>query len=106
VALGGQSIWALRIRQTTTYFTGMLTRTISAAATGSPTGASIGTAARQLAALLTGALLGGAMLHWLRPAAPAAPLTLLAMAAIAHVSTSRKDTDGRPGSPPGNDHER
>jgi 3-hydroxyisobutyrate dehydrogenase len=32
---GGRSMWALRIHQTTTYFTGMLTKAISGASTGS-----------------------------------------------------------------------
>ena len=35
VALGGQSIWALRVHQTTTYFTGMLTTAINQASAGS-----------------------------------------------------------------------
>ena len=50
VALGGQSIWALRIHQTTTYFTGMLTTAVSAHA-------DVGTSLRQLGALLAGAML-------------------------------------------------
>jgi len=91
-ALGGQSMWALRVHQTTTYFTGMLTRTISATGTGSPAGA--GASARQLAALLAGAVLSGAALHWLRPAAPALPLSLLATATILHVSVTRADGSG------------
>lgn len=54
-ALGGQSIWALRIHQATTYFTGMLTTTINAAARGST--ASVRVSLRQLCALVTGATL-------------------------------------------------
>lgn len=73
VALGGQSIWALRIHQTTTYFTGMLTTAVSA-------NADVGTSLRQLGALLAGAILAGVVLHGLRPAAPAVPLFLLAAA--------------------------
>lgn len=73
VALGGQSIWALRIHQTTTYFTGMLTTAVSAHA-------DVGTSLRQLGALLAGAILAGVVLHNLRPAAPAVPLFLLAAA--------------------------
>jgi uncharacterized membrane protein YoaK (UPF0700 family) len=78
VALGGQSIWALRIRQTTTYFTGMLTKTVNAAVSSN---AGVGTSLRQLGALLAGAILAGAVLHALRPVAPAVPLLLLAAAA-------------------------
>jgi hypothetical protein len=51
VALGGQSIWALRIPQTTTYFTGMLTKTVNAAVSVNP---ATGTSLRQLGALLAG----------------------------------------------------
>jgi uncharacterized membrane protein YoaK (UPF0700 family) len=83
VALGGQSIWALRVHQTTTYFTGMLTATINAAAGGSR--ASIGTSIRQLGALLAGAVACGVVLHALRSAAPAVPLLLLAAAAVVHL---------------------
>ena len=57
VALGGQSIWALRIHQTTTYFTGMLTKTISMAGSGAK--ASIGGSIRQLGALVAGLNNGG-----------------------------------------------
>lgn len=78
VALGGQSIWALRIHQTTTYFTGMLTKTVNAAVSSN---AGVGTSLRQLGALLAGAILAGAVLHALRPVAPAVPLLLLAAAA-------------------------
>jgi uncharacterized membrane protein YoaK (UPF0700 family) len=88
-ALGGQSMWALRIHQTTTYFTGMLTKAVDAAVAHPPGRAGLGASARQLAALLAGALLGGAALHWLRPAAPAVPLALLALAAVVHVRASR-----------------
>lgn len=83
VALGGQGIWALRIHQTTTYFTGMLTTTIDAAANGSAAG--IGRGTRQLGALLTGAIACGVFLQALRPAAPAVPLLLLSAAAIVHL---------------------
>lgn len=83
VALGGQSIWALGVHQTTTYFTGMLTRTIDAAAGGSTDG--IGRSIRQLGALLAGAIVSGVVLHALRPAAPAVPLLLLAAASVEHL---------------------
>jgi uncharacterized membrane protein YoaK (UPF0700 family) len=92
VALGSQSIWALRIHQTTTYFTGMLTKTISTAATGP--GAGAGASARQLAALLAGAMLSGAALHWLRPAAPVVPLSLLGAATILHLRVTRAGGSG------------
>jgi hypothetical protein len=78
VALGGQGIWALRIHQTTTYFTGMLTKTVNAAVSAN---AGVGTSLRQLGALLAGAILAGVVLHALRPATPAVPLLLLAAAA-------------------------
>jgi uncharacterized membrane protein YoaK (UPF0700 family) len=78
VALGGQSIWALRIHQTTTYFTGMLTTTINSAAGGST--ASVRTSIRQLGALIAGAVLCGLVLNAWRPAAPALPLVFLTAA--------------------------
>ena len=87
VALGGQSIWALRIHQTTTYFTGMLTKTISMAGSGAK--ASI----RQLGALVAGAIISGAVLHSLRPAAPAVPLLLLAAAAAVHFRIKHRAAD-------------
>lgn len=85
VGLGGQSIWALRIHQTTTYFTGMLTHTVSALAGDSPASAAAGTSIRQLSALLAGALLAGVVLRNLRPAAAAVPLLLLASAVGVHL---------------------
>jgi len=88
-ALGGQSMWALRIHQTTTYFTGMLTKAVNTAVAHPSGRAGLGTSARQLAALLAGALLGGTALHWLRPAAPAVPLALLALTAIVHLGTNQ-----------------
>ncbi len=94
VALGGQSIWALRIHQTTTYFTGMLTKSVSAAAAGSP--ASLVTSARQLASLLAGAILGGVLLHWLRPAAPVVPLVLLSATAAVHLHGRKADAAATP----------
>ncbi len=94
VALGGQSIWALRIHQTTTYFTGMLTKSVSAAAGGSP--ASLATSARQLCGLLAGAILGGVMLHWLRPGAAVVPLVLLSAAAAVHVHGRNADAAATP----------
>lgn len=83
VALGGQSIWALRIHQTTTYFTGLLTTTVSAAASGKKAG--IATAGRQLGALVAGALLSGLFLNDLRAVAPAVPVGLLTAAALIHL---------------------
>jgi uncharacterized membrane protein YoaK (UPF0700 family) len=82
VALGGQGIWALRVHQTTTYFTGMLTKAINAAASAQP---GIGTSIRQIGALLAGAITSGATMHALRPATPAVPLVLLGAATIVHV---------------------
>ena len=94
VALGGQGMWALRINQTTTYFTGMLTRSINAAAAGSP--ASLATSARQLCGLLAGAIAGGVVLHLLRQAAPAVPVALLSAAAAVHIHERRADAAAAP----------
>jgi uncharacterized membrane protein YoaK (UPF0700 family) len=98
VALGGQSIWALRIHQTTTYFTGMLTNTIDAAAGGSK--ASIGRSIRQLAALFAGAIASGVILHVLRPATPIVPLLLLAAATTVHLRFRHPGGPGRPAPAP------
>jgi uncharacterized membrane protein YoaK (UPF0700 family) len=87
VAIGGQSIWALRIHQTTTYFTGMLTRALSAASEGS-TG-QLRTGIRQLTALLIGAVVSGVVLSQMRPAVVAVPITLLAAAVAVHVMVTR-----------------
>jgi uncharacterized membrane protein YoaK (UPF0700 family) len=87
-SLGGQSIWALRIHQTTTYFTGMLTTAISAAADGSWARVVVG--GRQLCALLTGAALAGVALHELRPAAAALPIVFLSAATTLQVHLMRK----------------
>ena len=76
--IGGQSIWALHIHQTTTYFTGMLTTAVNAAAGGSL--AKIGVSIRQLCALIAGAALAGILLRDLRSAVPALPLVLLTAA--------------------------
>ena len=78
VAIGGQSIWALRIHQTTTYFTGMLTTAVDAATGGSLV--KVAVSVRQLGALITGALLAGLLLRELRSAVPVLPLVLLAAA--------------------------
>jgi uncharacterized membrane protein YoaK (UPF0700 family) len=86
IAMGGQSIWALRIHQTTTYFTGLLTVTINAAASGATAGT--GTSFRQLSAFLGGAIVSGATMHTLRLATPAVPLLLLAAAATVHVAVA------------------
>jgi uncharacterized membrane protein YoaK (UPF0700 family) len=93
VALGGQSIWALRIHQTTTYFTGMLTMTINAAADGATAGT--GTSIRQIGALLGGAIVSGATMHTLRLATPAVPLLLLAAAATIHIRNEHKSCRSR-----------
>jgi uncharacterized membrane protein YoaK (UPF0700 family) len=85
VSVGRRSIWALRIHQTTTYFTGMLTRTIDETVGGSKGGVRRST--RQLIA-------SGAVLHAARPAAPAVPLFLLAMAAAVHLRGSRQADPG------------
>ena len=50
--------------------------------------------ARPLAALLAGAVLSGAALHWLRPAAPALPLSLLGTTTILHVRVTRASGSG------------
>jgi uncharacterized membrane protein YoaK (UPF0700 family) len=102
LALGGQSIWALHIHQTTTYFTGMLTKTIDAAASGASVSgarASIGRSARQLGALLVGAVLSAAVLQNLRPAAPAVPLLLLAAATAVHIVANPTRRAPRPEAP-------
>jgi uncharacterized membrane protein YoaK (UPF0700 family) len=105
VALGGQSIWALRIHQTTTYFTGMLTTAINAAASRSPASTSLGTSTRQLTALLAGAILGGTALRFLRSAAPVIPLVFLAVTVAIHISArpeaKRPAPAGRPRLRPG-----
>jgi uncharacterized membrane protein YoaK (UPF0700 family) len=90
VALGGQSIWAVRIHQTTTYFTGMLTTAISTASAGSME--RVRTSVRQLGALLAGAVLSGVVLSQLRLAAPAVPLLLLIGAIGAHIVVTRRAT--------------
>jgi hypothetical protein len=87
-ALGDQSTWALRIHQTTTYFTGMLTTTINAAAGGST--ASVRVSVRQLCALTTGAALSGLVLNDWRPAAPALPLLFLTAATTIQIMTGQE----------------
>jgi uncharacterized membrane protein YoaK (UPF0700 family) len=82
-AFGGQSVWAIRIHQTTTYFTGMVTNAVNAAAGGSTD--RLRTALRQFAALLAGAALSGLVLSHLRPAAPAVPVLLLGIAIVVHL---------------------
>jgi uncharacterized membrane protein YoaK (UPF0700 family) len=82
-AFGGQSVWALRIHQTTTYFTGMVTNAVNAAVGGSTD--HLRTALRQFAALLAGAGLSGLVLSHLRPAAPAVPVLLLGIAIVLHL---------------------
>jgi uncharacterized membrane protein YoaK (UPF0700 family) len=79
-AFGGQSVWALRVRQTTTYFTGTLTDAVNAAVSGSTD--RLRTALRQFASLVTGAILCGVVLSQLRLAAPALSVLLLAMAIL------------------------
>jgi uncharacterized membrane protein YoaK (UPF0700 family) len=88
VAMGGQSIWALRMHQTTTYFTGMLTTTINAAAGGST--ASVRASIRQLCALTAGAVLSGLVFNDWRPAAPALPLFLLTAATTIQIVTGHR----------------
>jgi hypothetical protein len=80
---GGQSVWALRIHQTTTYFTGMVINAISAAVSGSTD--RLRNSLRQFAALFAGAILSGLVLSQLRPAAPALPALLLALAIAVQV---------------------
>ncbi len=82
-AFGGQSVWALRIHQTTTYFTGMVTNAVNAAVDGSTD--RLRTALRQFGALLAGAILSGLVLWELRPAAPGLPVLLLGVAIIVHL---------------------
>jgi len=93
VALGGQGIWALRIHQTTTYFTGMLATTINAAASGASAGTA--TSIRQLGAFLGGAIVSGATMHTLRPATPTVPLLLLAAAATVHIRNEHQSCRSR-----------
>jgi uncharacterized membrane protein YoaK (UPF0700 family) len=93
VAMGGQNIWALRIHQTTTYFTGMLTTTINAAAIGAAAGT--GTSIRQLSAFLGGAVVSGATMHTLRIATPAVPLLLLGAAATVHIRNEHQSRRSR-----------
>jgi uncharacterized membrane protein YoaK (UPF0700 family) len=88
VATGGQSIWALRMHQATTYFTGMLTTTINAAAAGST--ASVRASIRQLCALTAGAALSGLVFNDWRPAAPALPLLLLTAATTIQIVTGHR----------------
>jgi Protein of unknown function (DUF1275) len=87
VALGGQGVWTLRIHQATTYLTGMLTTSITAATGGSV--ASIRVSLRQLGALVIGATLSGLVIDGWRPAAPALPLLLLTAATTIEVTTRR-----------------
>jgi uncharacterized membrane protein YoaK (UPF0700 family) len=91
-AAGGQSIWALRIHQSTTYLTGALTTAVdSAVGSGSARKAAPGV--RQLCALIAGATLAGLLLQNLRPAAPALPLVLLATAAAVQARWFPSDGD-------------
>jgi uncharacterized membrane protein YoaK (UPF0700 family) len=83
VAMGGQSTWALHIHQTTTYFTGLVTKAAGAVADGSTN--RLRTGIRQLAALLAGAVVSGVVLFELRLAAPAVPAVLLAAAIAVHL---------------------
>ena len=78
VAIGGQSIWALRIHQATTYFTGMVTTAVNTAASGSRE--KVRVSMRQLCALITGAVLSGILLRELRFTVPMLPLVFLAVA--------------------------
>jgi uncharacterized membrane protein YoaK (UPF0700 family) len=78
IAMGGQSTWALRIHQTTTYFTGLVAKVAGAVAEGSTNRLSTGI--RQLAALLAGAVVSAVVLSELRRAAPAVPVALLGAA--------------------------
>jgi uncharacterized membrane protein YoaK (UPF0700 family) len=100
VAMGGQSIWALRIHQTTTYFTGLLTSAISATSEGSRMRLRIGI--RQFTAFMSGAIVSGVVLSHARMAAPALPVALLAMAAVVHMVRRKnpQDTDGGAAAPP------
>jgi uncharacterized membrane protein YoaK (UPF0700 family) len=82
-AFGGQSVWALRIHETTTYFTGMVTNVVNAAVGGRTD--RLRAALRQFAALLAGAVLSGLVLSHLRPAAPALPVLLLGVAIVLHL---------------------
>lgn len=78
--LGGPSIWALRIHQTTTYFTGMLSTTINAPPSGAA--ASTGTSLRWLGDLIADAVACRARMHALRLATPAVSLLLAAAATM------------------------
>jgi uncharacterized membrane protein YoaK (UPF0700 family) len=83
VALGGQSIWALRIHQTTTYFTGLVTTAVSATSRGSTS--QLRTGIRQFTAFICGAIVSGLVLSQVRMAAPALPVALLAAACVVHL---------------------
>ena len=89
VALGGQSIWALRVHQTTTYFTGMLTTAINKASAGST--ADLRVSVRQLCAFVTGAIVSAVVLREVRPVTPAVPLLLLAAAVVVETVTPPRD---------------
>jgi hypothetical protein len=82
----------MRVHQTTTYFTGMLTTAIRTASAGSM--GRVRVSARQLGAVLAGAVLSGVVLSELRLAAPAVPLVLLAGAIVAHVVATRSASGG------------
>lgn len=58
--------------------------------------AGIGPSARQLIALLAGAVVSGMVLHTLRSAAPAVPLLLLAAAAVMHLRAKHRRNDPVP----------
>lgn len=88
VALGLQGAWAARFHQTTTYFTGFVFRAVDAVAAG--TWSRAGTTARQIAALLVGAMLGALAVEHLRAAAALLPVVLLG-AALAVQRTVTRD---------------
>jgi uncharacterized membrane protein YoaK (UPF0700 family) len=77
VAMGGQSVAALRLKAATTYMTGTLVSVLHDLVTGRA--GRRRSALRQLAALVAGACAAAALLHLLRWAVPLLPVALLAV---------------------------
>ncbi|MEU6038418.1 DUF1275 family protein [Actinomadura sp. NPDC047616] len=78
MAMGGQSVIALRLHAATTYMTGALTGALHDLAAGRPGGrvAALG----QIGALVAGAIVAAALLSAARPAAALLPIGLVAVA--------------------------
>jgi uncharacterized membrane protein YoaK (UPF0700 family) len=84
LAMGGQSIAALRLKASTTYMTGTLTGAVHDLVA-RESAAKVAAALRQLAALASGATVAGALLVHQRWAVPLLPLCSLAVAAGGHL---------------------